>query len=185
MPSINDLWNQMIPGQGSLSDRLYVWLKTQVDNPNFPVVSEAAGRTITLWDKINNRQQLIYGDTGNRIITTSLINGWTTPNDIRIRRVGNLVIADFDGIVATAMTNAAFLNIPAGFTPSTSASSRQLFHTAAIPTVAYRVFSSSGTLQVLGATTTVPPLYGSVVWFTTDPWPTTLPGTAFGSIPNS
>lgn len=186
MPSINDLWNQMIPGQGSLSDRLYVWLKTQIDNPSAPVTTQSAGvgRKITVWDSINKRQQLIYGDTGWRDLSGSLINGWTAgavPAPARVRRVGYLVTIRAYGLNGTAATAAAAFTLPVGFRP---------------PNTEQVLLRGNGANPILGSVDNVGNyslpvgtepvnIFGGVEFLTTEAWPTTLPGTAFGTIPNA
>lgn len=145
--------------------------------------SAAAGRTAYMWDTVNNREQLVYGDTGWRDVLNAgwLINGWTATL-LQVQRVGSEVTLMVEGLNAAAMTNVAFLSVPTGFGNADAAGfHRGLLHTTAVPAVTYRTSSSS----ITGATTATPPLFGTLRWRTLQAWPTTLPGVAFAGIPNA
>lgn len=77
----------------------------------FYTVSETAGRTVTIWDYLNNREQLIYGDTGWK--TATLINGWT--GTVQYRRELNRVTVKFRNMVGTAASSTSFINLPLGY----------------------------------------------------------------------
>lgn len=146
---------------------------------------QSAGRAIYGWDDLNNREQLIYGDTGLRIIT--LENGYS--GTFYLRRVGNIVNAT--GTVVRppgGSFNGKFLTIPSGFAPSTST----WVYTAV------RNNGSSATFWLYrqntdltftdsnaGNETDTSQTRIDVSWTTNQAWPTTLPGTASGSIPNT
>jgi hypothetical protein len=141
-------------------------------------VDATAGRAIYTWDHLNNREQLIYGDTGRRDISALLINGWA--GSLFIRRQGYTVTLECEGLNGSAATADAFLSNIVGFTAQGSV--RGLLHTAAATPTLKRVSEASGNLAVAGSTTTAH--YGVVTWNTSQAWPTTLPGIASGTTPN-
>jgi hypothetical protein len=145
-------------------------------------VDQTAGRVIYQWDDVNSREQIIYGDTGHRRVETSFINGWTCAI-ASIRRVGSEVTFGVYSINPAAQTNAVAYNIPAGF--------RQAY--GGTIGLATQTNGSVGWLQVNTAGDLYPPTSALsstgfihvMSWHTLDAWPTTLPGTASGTIPNS
>jgi hypothetical protein len=147
-------------------------------------VDQTAGRAFYAFDEINNRDQLIYGDTGERAMETYLINGWTA-NNVRLRRVGPLVALDFDNLQGPAQTSQICMAVPAGFRSTTFPPDRFALHTvSSAPVVMFR-----GYVDAVGQVYMVAPsgsggLYGSITWFSNEPWPTALPGAAAGSIPS-
>lgn len=52
-------------------------------------VDQTAGRVIYTWDDIQNRDQIVYGDTGWRAVTSELKNGFT--GTLQVRRVNDRV----------------------------------------------------------------------------------------------
>lgn len=144
-------------------------------------VDQTAGRAIYAWDDLNDREQLIYGDTGWRDVTAAgwLANGWTA-SALYVSRSGYDIILHIEGLNAASMTNIAFITLPAGYQISGTVDRRGLLHTATTPANAYRTLANT----VVSATTSTPLLYGVLRWRTLDAWPTSLPGTAVGSIGN-
>jgi hypothetical protein len=147
-------------------------------------VDQTIGRTFYQWDEVNGREQLVYGDTGPRSIGDILLNGWVAaaPAEVSIRRVGNIVT--LDGKVGSGTATADLLfSLPNGFRPrsqdqtvidgvlSGSPSSWKYARVRWDGNI-YLDKSSVGTLYIAGS------------WSTTDAWPTLLPGTALGTIPN-
>jgi len=145
-------------------------------------VDQTAGRAIYTWDDVNNREQLIYGDTGIRDITSLALNGWS-PSLIYLFRTGPIVTIACNVLNPTAQTSPAFVDIPLGFRPASGMLTRGILHTVDATTSVFRTVLMSNQLRVDGNLPTVP-LYGSVSWRTNEAWPTTLPGTPIGSIPN-
>lgn len=141
---------------------------------------ETLGRRIFTWDDYNLRWQMTYGDTGSRDLSAvSLSNGWTVGIGVfRLRRVGNVVnmMAAFDGSAASAAT---VYTIPAGFRPSTYSWHSVPFTTAASTTRMCEIDTGAFKILNYGAGTH----YVNLTWLTPDSWPTSLPGSASGSIP--
>ena len=146
----------------------------------FPVtVDNSLGRRALIWDEANNRQQQIYGDTGLRDITADFDTGGSG-GTCTIVRSGNTVFMKLTGRTLTA--SSAPYTIPAGFRPDIST------------TIAGLLYPSAANNRMVIATTGVITLFGNsagtayyfaVSWHTADAWPTTLPGTATGTIPSS
>uniref|UniRef100_A0AAU7J7X0 Minor tail protein n=1 Tax=Microbacterium phage Sunny TaxID=3144828 RepID=A0AAU7J7X0_9VIRU len=145
-------------------------------------VDQTAGRAIYTWDDVNNREQLIYGDTGKRELTNAdLLNGFTAARAY-LRRVGSEVTLDMTGVArASDSTSNHFIQMPVGFRPGGSD-----------PTFGIAIRSASNEVTQLGTSQGRlfgGPLPGASGWITMarfrteDPWPTTLPGNAVGSIP--
>ncbi|WPR65260.1 hypothetical protein SLW73_02665 [Glutamicibacter protophormiae] len=160
-------------GQGFLSAAV-IRAAQYVPNLNRYTLSEAAGRTVTVWDYLNQREQLVYGDTGWRDVSS-----WVTPGRgytvslMQVRRVGGTVhirFADATGGTGT------FFTPTAGFRVGSNTNS---FWDA--------VVSNEGVVKQLRGNN-----YGFIVdrvstndvfncyttYETSDPWPTTLPGVA-------
>lgn len=172
-------------------------------------VDNTAGRAIYTWDDTANREQLVYGDTGWREIKPSSLNTliWSTTT-LRLRRVGNVV--DFTMIGASLADPAlagtdiqgfrvvAAEDIPAAFRPATNTYHMgfgrfsQTSGSATPRQYVMCVMNATGGLHfekdektpggtVLGPNSSI---YTSGTYTTIAPWPTTLPGTAVGTIPN-
>lgn len=148
---------------------------------------QTAGRAAYSWDTINNREQLVYGDTGWRALTPQ--NGWTA-TALFVRRIGTAVHVAINAPVGTAATtNAISEALPAGFWPRDMPTSPwfPLFTSAQAPDATRVVAMDASTHEVrfLGAAYTG--VNGGRTQFTyptNDTWPVTLPGAASGTIPN-
>lgn len=179
-------WTRSSTGDGSAWMPWVVYASQRVDN--------TAGRAIYTWDDVANREQLIYGDTGWRNISNEpvLLNDFTAAS-MQLRRVDSSITLNFDAMKsATASGNSGFIALPVGFRPDlTNGSGNQRYNTATEltglnPTVispepAYGS-SVNPNLRFLHYVATRT-LHGSVTFYTRDPWPTSLPGTAIGAIP--
>lgn len=147
-------------------------------------VDQTAGRAIYTWDDVNGREQLIYGDTGWRSLATAdLMSGWKITGHVRIRRINNMVFFRFSGIDGSEATADNIYQLPTGFRPE--AQNRALPAIDNLTPIAIR-FPSNG--QILMPNRTISLLtyaaeFGPII--TADPWPTALPGTASGGIPNA
>lgn len=157
-------------------------------------INNTVGRRAFAWDAGNARQQMIYGDTGRRDIT-SLFNGTApsaatgiTAGSVYLTRVGRMVELVLEGVTLPPGQSATFVTlgdiIPSGFLPP---SERDFPLSARLTTEGangggLRVNRITGRLIVYlhvdGETVRV-----SANWLTEDAWPTTLPGTAVGTIP--
>lgn len=187
-------------------------------------VDQTAGRVIYQWDDVNNREQLIWGDTGWRGIALDATYGVVASGDnfigangnalaadaVKLRRVGNRVYiggtsplqpkADYSTATRTVCT------LPTGFRSSGSNefivtrygnnggdSTQRLVMLNigadyANPATVQAVPLIDANWNGFATGGTWPRLYGGIwlwgMWITNENWPTTLPGTAVGTIPN-
>lgn len=132
-------------------------------------ISEVAGRTITVWDYLNNREQLIYGDTGDRDLSSMLPAGATAVR-CGLRRTGNVCTLTMYDVKMLANGSGNFFVIPSGFRPTMQVSNTAQGLSSRIQA------TQAGNVQGYNWTAATS-IYGSLVWQTSDPWPTTLPGT--------
>lgn len=136
-------------------------------------VSNAVGRTVTVWDAVNNREQMIYGDTGLRNITSLLperLNG-----SIWLSRFGSTVSVTFTDLLLVsgpALRESPLL--PSGFRP------RAWSHFSTSPhadrTARGVLFKADGVVRLYDLTDTAQ-LQGTFAFYTNEPWPAALPGT--------
>ncbi|ALY09555.1 hypothetical protein LAROYE_28 [Arthrobacter phage Laroye] len=146
-------------------------------------VDETAGRVIYEWDDANGREQLVYGDTGWRDIKTLVTNGWTS-NVVYLRRNGDRVTLKGLTLDGTAQTSTTFLTLPTGFRPQHGDSYFQANTVSAA--FALMAVGLNGVVRgQTGQTMYGSPAYFEISWSTTEAWPTTLPGSASGSIPSA
>ena len=142
---------------------------------------ESVGRRLFQWDANNARWQMTYGDTGLRDTAVTVANAWAIYGGYNhIRRVGNVVSLNLwlDSASASADTVGT---IPAGFRPDRSTG--QGIQAPGYLTRLLQV-GSGGNLDVDRAGTTPGATwFVQSTWTTSDAWPTSLPGTAVGSIP--
>lgn len=159
-------------------------------------VDQAAGRVIYAWDYINAREQIIYGDTGWRTVAVTPVAGKVLSGSVRYRRRGDRVELAFVDVLLDPANN-GFCEIilsnevPVGFRPhalhrglqAVGLQNNALNHQwiTNYGTIGWVHTINSGVYSVVRPTST---LMGSITWTTDEAWPTTLPGTAFGSIPN-
>jgi hypothetical protein len=156
-------------------------------------VDQSAGRAIYQWDALNNRDQLIWGDTGWREVKADLKTGFTT-GSLRIRRFNNLVTVKWDGLQATAQPTNAIpaYTAPSGFGVSASDPSYYGWNNLCASTSnvgnMWGAANWGGNLvftQCLGTFSTSYYYNGGITYHTEQAWPNTLPGTAIGGIPNT
>ena len=150
---------------------------------------ESVGRRLFQWDANNSRWQQTFGDTGWRDVTGSIAAGLAATNPtltLYVRRHGIRVSwLLFEGAAGTATGLVNILAaVPAGFnqTPAVSTyAAYPLMNYATGQVTLESVYMSSFDMSTAGWTTIRHT--GSWSYTTTDAWPTTLPGTASGSIP--
>lgn len=138
-------------------------------------INQSAGRVVTVWDYLNQREQMIYGDTGWRSLPdTALLNG-ATATRLLIRRKDETVVLRLSGV--TLGNSTQFLQLPEGFANISS-----------------RFESPGGTFQMNSARVLIAPsgwtaptgaYFTHITFFATDVWPAILPGTAQGDISNA
>jgi hypothetical protein len=138
---------------------------------------ESAGRRIFEWDYLNSRWQMTYGDTGWRSITPE--NSWT--GTLYVRRQGNIcqiITTPVGGASASADT---IWTVPSGFRPGGSSTHYITGLNGANPTVTENL--GLGTTLAARTTRTAYNFSCNYTYMTSDAWPTSLPGTASGVIP--
>lgn len=121
------------------------------------------------WRKRGSTWVCEAGDTGWRNVTTLLLNGWvaTGSGAVHIRRhAGTVVEAMARTISGSDATSATFATLPAGF--RSGANGRTLAVGSSGTAVTW-----DGNMQL----TTTASASMNAVASTSDPWPTTLPGT--------
>ncbi|WGH21713.1 minor tail protein [Arthrobacter phage Inked] len=143
---------------------------------------QTAGRAIYQWDEPNNREQLIYGDTGWRDISQ---NGET--GKVLIRRFGSMVELRFRGAVSTASGTVTYTGIlPAGLRPSYSLEAPYREGSSAFGSTKMVTIDPVSTNVIFWAVAaTGTQLTCQSTYMTTDAWPTILPGVSSGSIPSA
>ena len=144
--------------------------------------SQAAGRTVTAWDYINNREQVIYGDTGFRDVTSlgAEINAGT----VRVRRTGNMAYVLINGAAkANLSTSPTLLKLPVGFTPTFTHVDLGDMHIYANPASARLFIQTTGNIDALNGSDATG-VYKACAYPTSDPWPLVLPGVAAGAFPS-
>ncbi|WP_345473764.1 SGNH/GDSL hydrolase family protein [Glutamicibacter ectropisis] len=155
-------------------------VSTVVSKDQRYVVRETAGRTVSVWDYLNNREQLIYGDTGVRDVS-SLVPAGITVTNLRISRTGRTVNVSAQAVTSSTAGHMTILDLPLGFRPddgsqragvATSRSSNIVRPISPFTSLLRILDMPAGTLMEFGCSYT-----------TADPWPTTLPGSAVGTIP--
>lgn len=137
-------------------------------------VKETAGRTVSVWDYLNQREQLIAGDSGWRNLT-ALANSGVTLTNFFARRDGNLVHISCQLAATGTAGNITLANMPAGFAPSAkalrvgTASDRD-------GTSVRRISPYLSGIRILAMETGKNYEFG-ISYITDDAWPTVLPGT--------
>jgi len=137
------------------------------------VIDQSAGRVVRVWDYLNNREQLIYGDTGKRVITHPLV----ASGNIFLLRQNNTVnlIGEALKINGSGTVNVLGL-IPSGFLPRGTVFGSPRVFWSTDTNNAYRI-TFQGTLAVSSVSSSTQ-INISETWITNDPWPATLPGVA-------
>jgi hypothetical protein len=142
-------------------------------------VDQTAGRAIYVYDELNQREQLVYGDTGWRNIASSVLNGDAT-STLHIRRTLNQVHVK----ASTNPTNSGgdFFNWPVGFAPDGS-TYQPVRYSGAIELV--NLYVDTVKIALSQYVSGKGGVFFTGSYFCSQTWPTTLPGTAVGSIPNA
>lgn len=148
-------------------------------------VDQTAGRALYTYDEQNSRDQLIQGDTGWRDISSLLKDGWA--GSVYIRREDYRVTVRFDALNPAALTTNAPLVLPLGFAPNVFDERFILHHAIADttpPATVRRGRAFTNRIIEIYCPAAGGLLYGSFSFSLTSAWPTALPGTAVGAIPN-
>ncbi|UQS94694.1 minor tail protein [Arthrobacter phage Zeina] len=156
-------------------------------------VDQTAGRTIYQWDDLNSREQLVWGDTGNRDISNdqawndALFSGTAvaknSANLVRLRRVGSTVELYYAYDRAAGSTVSPIAGFPLGFRPANPVMALGCNSGMVLARVYHGGGASALSYNTQGTAASAASV--NMVFTTTDPWPTTLPGTAINTIPNT
>lgn len=156
-------------------------------------VDNTAGRVVYMWDEQANREQMVYGDTGNRNISEFLNPSFQAPDAVdrvNIRRVVNTVTFTLRIKPSAALVGASksenrlvMDQLPQGFRegPTSYGNSYIGSGSAPLSMLAFGATNTNGDLRVRGMsgdTWKAGEIIALVAtWMTNEPWPTTLPGT--------
>jgi hypothetical protein len=154
---------------------------------------ESVGRRLFVWDTVNNRWQMVFGDTGWRDVSSLM----TTPAHVQtltsllMRRVGNVVHLTTRGTVGTGTlagtaNGMGLINLPSGFQPNDFCSIGSGVYNYRTPTIISSASSKSAiAMQIAAGNNWGASVFdGAGSWLTSDAWPSALPGSASGSIPS-
>lgn len=144
------------------------------------VIDQSVGRVVKVWDYINNRYQIIFGDTGVRAVDP-LAGFAGTVHMVRVGRQVDVFVYDLTGPIGTAN----FVNAPAGFRSRyrfLPYDRGLLFTSPAEGEPVIRRMGYFGDAIRVYWLSEGESLSGHFQYFTDDPWPTSLPGTAVGGI---
>ncbi|UUG69267.1 minor tail protein [Arthrobacter phage ScienceWizSam] len=149
-------------------------------------VDQAAGRVIYQWDDLNNREQMVYGDTGVRDVRALFDSAKVTVGTGKMRRTGHVVELRILGMQAVAGVSgnvqSLLTNLPYGFRNehTVTAIATQGFDSLTRADLAF----NGGGLTVRNLVQN-PSTSFTLIWTTLDAWPTTLPGDPVGSLPSA
>lgn len=138
---------------------------------------QTAGRAMYQWDELNAREQLVYGDTGLRNIND--LSATRTAGNLIVARYGKTLIITVANLkISDSAGSVTFATLPVGFRPATDT------YALDINTGTKRFYASpSGALMLLNHTDPNATYATTLNAMSNDTWPTTLPGTAIGTIP--
>lgn len=143
------------------------------DSSQKVIVKETAGRTVSVWDYLNQREQLIYGDSGERDISALLAGA---AGRVTVSREGPMVHLSLEGVAPSTSNSGLILTLPPGFRPATRKDFTMPATTAAAAWRSTYIFTSGG-LGIWSPSTA--DNYRFYISFrTSEPWPTSLPGVA-------
>lgn len=148
---------------------------TPITNLGF-YTDESCGRRLFQWDANNARWQMTLGDSGWRDVSAGLLNSYT--GQLFLRRINNVVY--LLGKITRATANSAY-TIPTGFRCIQDSYHYSFFITRSTTTGTLAAFTVDSELYIYGVDNNVYPISGNYI--AGDAWPTTLPGSAVGSIP--
>lgn len=144
-------------------------------------VDQTAGRAVYIWDDVNSRDQLIWGDTGARIISDVVDSAnWAAGYTVKLRRVGSQVELRLLGIQAVTGKSGSLSLFTSGYTLPPGFQNQ---HSFAFPIVDNTGAIANGNMSYGGGPMTIVASAGRsygilLTWQTLNSWPTALPGTA-------
>lgn len=141
-------------------------------------VDQTAGRTVRVWDYLNSREQMIYGETGLRDISASVGN--MTSGTIEVSRESGRVFYKLYNVVPT--NPALPITLGTAFARGNGFyNSEKVWHRLApygAPILTHKQMSGAGSEILIGSPVAAGGVSCSFSHPTTDPWPLTLPGVA-------
>lgn len=146
-------------------------------NTRYYTIDQTAGRVVKVWDYLNNREQMVYGDTGWR--TLPVTGGQA--GALRIRRTDATVTLAFSNVRNAASGTVLIGEAPLGFRPFQTVPG--MVQDSNSMRVAQALSYAPYSIQVLGVGLANSYLTGVISWPTNETWPTTLPGSADGGVP--
>lgn len=157
-----------------VTEAALVPLKTRIDaldgkGQRGYTIDQSVGRVVRVWDYLNNREQIIYGDTGLRNIG-ALLEIASTAGTVQISRSAQGVTVTLAGVAPSANGSDILMTLPSGFRPA-----RTIFFYASGITELSQI-TQYGKVQLYNWTKGLP-IYGTATFQTSDPWPASLPGT--------
>jgi hypothetical protein len=159
-------------------------------------VDQTAGRAMYVFDDLNGREQLVYGDTGMRevssLVNAAFFDSSGVTRQLFIRRTNNLVSVSGQMLSTASTSSVSALTIPNGFRPQSvveatclnirSASSWARVNTAGGGANTMSLISGPNAANggfIAGDVFNI-----GVTWMTNDTWPSSLPGNASGGVAN-
>lgn len=147
-------------------------------------VDRTAGLAIYSRDHAQNREQLVYGDTGWRDLRDTngaLQNGWVASAAL-VRRTGYTVEWQLNGLSSAGSTTDIAYALGAGWRPRMNQSWTVR---RADGSFSFAPIDTGGRLFRTVNFNTQASAEFTLMYSTTDAWPTSLPGTPVGTIPNA
>lgn len=147
-------------------------------------IDQTAGRAVYTWDDLNNREQLVWGDTGERDIAANIQYG--TAGAVKVRRIGSMVelrIVNWAPGVANSQLFTTGLELPSGFRNNNTI---DVMGWDSVNSVVRRftIPGNTGIVQCYTpATNSI--ISANIVFSTLNAWPTALPGAAVAGVPNT
>lgn len=134
------------------------------------IVKQQAGRTVSVWDYLNNREQLIYGDTGVRKLTPNALFT-DSGQEVTVSREGKTVSVTGWRLAATSAPtgDVVVVSLPSGFRPHNLSRLADM-------TFRGRPLSVASNGDLIINAPVAPVDHFNITFRTNDPWPTTLPG---------
>lgn len=143
-------------------------------------VDNSAGRAVYTWDPTANREQLVYGDTGERALTLPAELTGASVLVMALSRQTGFVTFNLQGLTCAA--GSVIATLPPGFRPPRL---RRYAISLATGLTASLSIAPSGAVTVTQALAVGAEGNFETTWRTFESWPTVLPGTASGTIPNA
>lgn len=147
-------------------------------------IDTKAGRVVYSWDPVEDREHMIYGDTGWRDIS-SLLQGFTSSSDyVYIRRTNNLVEIEISAPNPTESVALDYGTLPQGFAGYGGVRRTQFWgqqgslDSTGLKPVRMSLTSTGMQMRAYGATVNGGRIGISGTYHTNTAWPVTLPGTA-------